>query len=192
NSIINTGSNKDTVPFVKSNKPRILTIGIPFDANNNFDRIDALTIPSNTIIHLSNIGNTKRYKFSNLIKNKLLSLVFKAKTEQLGDLKLINISNDEYLPIEYVEPIIINADYIISAKFDYNQGDSGKCIYHYPTTIKCDCGNTINLNIIDDSKDILSNNIIISRIGDIKCTNISCKNKLIKPNIVSAFLCISS
>ncbi|MBQ9440922.1 MAG: hypothetical protein IJU54_00745 [Alphaproteobacteria bacterium] len=99
NSIPNTGSNKDTVPFVKSNKPRTLTISIPFDANNNFDCIDALTIPSNTIIHLSNIGNTKRYKFSNLINNKSLSLVFKAKTEQPGDLKFLKISNNEYVPV---------------------------------------------------------------------------------------------
>ena len=96
----------------------------------------------------------------------------------------INISNEEYLPIEYVEPTIINADYIISAKLDYNKGDGGKCIYHYPTTIQCNCGNTINLNTIDDSEEILNNDIIISRIGDIKCTNISCKNKLIKPNII--------
>ena len=99
NSVPNTGSHKEIVPFVKSNKPRTLTISIPFDNDNNFDCIDVLTIPSNTIIYLSNIGNTKRYKFSNLIKNKPLSLVFNAKTEQPGDLKYLKISNNEYIPV---------------------------------------------------------------------------------------------
>ena len=61
NSIPNTGSDKDTVPFVKSNKPRTLTISVPFDDNNNFDCTEILTIPNNTVIHVSNLKNTKRY-----------------------------------------------------------------------------------------------------------------------------------
>ena len=136
---------------------------------------------------MSNIGNTKRYKFSNLIKNKPLSLVFKAKTEQLGDLKLINISNDEYVPIEYVEPaIFIPGDNTIAAKFDYSIGEKGTCLYYYPKNINCVCGELLSLKTISPQEKLLSNSDIIQYLKSNICNE--CGNPITKDSISSTLV----
>ena len=184
NSIINPNTEDTDNPFIKHNERRI--IKLIFKSNNNNININELTIGDNLILNLRGNLNINKLNLNNKSLLKLISSNINIKKSSTI-LPSINISNDEYVPIEYVEPtIFIPDDNTIAAKFDYSVGEKGTCLYYYPKNVNCTCGKLLSLKPILPQQKLLSNSDIIQYLKPNICNN--CKNTIdatiINPTLV--------